>query len=422
MKQNLKILTFACLAALSSLPAKSQLSLSGEYRPRIEFRQGYKSPVADSLRGAVETFQRTRISVDYKSRDIKTRFTFQDSRVWGQSPTNSSSPTVLIYEAWAEIPVGSVASVTVGRQALKYDDQRIFGNANWNNTGNAHDLALIKLKASRLNVNGGFAFNNASDISYETDYSTASTGLYKTMGFVWLGSELKKGLSYSFIGVTEGLQKPVKYKVVYPRYTFGGNFVLSGDSTRFGGNIIAYYQTGKSSSFINLNSYFLALIAKCKLTSAFTVKAGAEFYSGTPASKTDKWSTFEKLYGANHALNGYMDYWTKIPKQGLTDLYLGVLSKFSKKCSVEAAFHSFAFPEDFKAGTKTYNKGSAGTELDLVCNYNVNKTVSIQGGYCFYFTSNLYEDYKKLQSIEVHQPQWAYLMLTIKPEIFKSSN
>jgi len=400
----------------------AQVTIDGEFRPRSEFRQGFQKPLADSLKSAFVTLQRTRLTADYKTKILNARLTIQDSRIWGKSDTKSSDSKMEIYEAWAEYLITSGVSVQFGRQALKYDDQRIFSSANWSNTGLAHDLFLFKFKApSTLQFHLGFAYNNTKDTTLDYNYTTKN--MYKTMGFLWGSKTFENGITASIMTILEGLQKTNDNTIVYPRATYGGNFLFANDSSRFGLSLCGYLQSGKSSAsdtFKNLNAYMFAAKASYKIIDDYAIVAGIDYYSGSsPSIAKGKSTKFNKLYGANHSFNGYMEYWTTLPKCGLIDYYGGVTAKVNSKISGELTGHLFNFAEKYVVKGKEINKNQ-GTELDFTLNYNVSKEIAIQAGYSHYFLSSAAKDYFKIANVDVHSPGWAYLMLTVKPNFYKT--
>jgi len=398
---------------------EAQVCFDGEIRPRAEFRQGYKKPLADSLAPAFVILQRTRFSADYKSKILNARITIQDARIWGKSNTKSSDSKLEIYEAWAEYLIQSGFSARFGRQILKYDDQRLLGAASWSNTGIAHDILLLKLQPSdNLQVHTGFAYNNSTDTLMKVVYTTSK--MYKAMGFIWFSKTFSNNLNITIIGIEEGLQKSNDYEIMYSRFTGGGNITYKNDSSKLTFNALGYYQKGKSSTFDDLNAYIAAAKLGYKFYKENTVFIGADYYSGTKSdAKSGTSATFNKLYGANHVYNGDMDYWISIPKSGLVNYFGGIQGKITSKLSTDITFNLFNIAQDMIVGQRVLGK-NLGHELDLVLNYRISKEIALQAGYCRYFNSNSTADYFKVSEVGLHQSQWAYLMLTITPKFYET--
>jgi hypothetical protein len=413
---------------LLSLNALAQTTIEGEYRPRIEARDGFRKPLADSLRPAYVGLQRTRLSLNYKSNLFNTQLTVQDSRTFGNNDTKSSTSKIEVYEAWAELFLIPSTSVTIGRQALKYDDERLFTVSNWSNTGIAHDLALFKYKNKDLLVHGGFAYNNNyADSLSEMSYTTSK--MYKTMGYLWASKKLMTGLNLSVIGVAEGFQKSTKdFDVIYPRYTYGGNLVYLNDSSRLGFTLTGYGQAGKSSAnsktgFDDLSAFFLAFKVNYKIVDKLSAFAGADLYSGSsPTLATGKSNTFNRLYGSTHNFDGAMEYWSTLPKAGLVHYFAGLNSKLNNKLSLNASYHIFRLEQDFSKTNKGRNLGS---EIDLKLNYAFSKEAIIEAGYSNFLMQDLTKQVDKIYKsgstkYTTADHQWFYVMLTIKPQFYKT--
>ena len=417
MRTKIHLLFFFLLFLYFDITA--QVTIDGEFRPRSEFRNGYKKPLSDTLNPTLVTFQRTRLAFTYKSKILNAKITLQDARIWGESTTKTSSSKLEINEAWAEYLIASGFSATFGRQILKYDDQRLFSASNWSNTGVAHDLLLLKYKsAGNVQAHAGFAYNNSADVLYETSYTTSK--MYKMMAFQWFSKSFENGLTASVLAIEEGLQNTSDYEVVYPRYTGGATINFLNDSSKFSFNLVGYYQAGSSSSYQELKAYLAAVKVGYKFYKSNLIFVGTDYYSGTKTdAKAGTSNTFDKLYGSNHAFNGNIDYWTSVPTSGLIDIYGGLSGKLSSKLSANLTWHTFSLAQDYEISNEKIDK-NMGSELDLIFNYKVSKEIALQGGYCMYFDSEPTNKYFKLTDTDTRQAQWVYIMLTIKPNFFKT--
>ena len=438
MKIKLSNICFAILMFGTIVSLKAQTSVDGEYRPRFEFREGFRKTLADTLKPSFLTVQRTRMSAGYKSGTLTTQFTLQDARIFGASDLKSNTSKVEIFEAWAELLLTPGVSVQVGRQKLKYDDQRIFGESNWSNTGQAHDVALLKYNTKNFQAHLGYAYNNSKDTLFEMNYPVAK--MYKSMGFLWLSKDYGHGLSATAIGINEGLQTTDNYKKTNYRNTIGANVVLQNDLSRLGFRVAGYYQFGKSNAYdtaklvknttyADLSAFLLTFKVTYKITEPIVLQAGIDHFSGTgSATANNKSYTFNRLYGTNHSFGGNMEYFVSLPKAGLTDYYAGVSCKTTDKLSLDFNLHLFNLDKDMSYNTKAKNgtitktivDSNIGSEADLVANYKLSKETTIQGGYSIYLNSGSTKNYFKMGNVDTHFPQWAYLMLTIKPQLYKS--
>ncbi|MDR1937946.1 MAG: alginate export family protein [Tannerellaceae bacterium] len=398
----------ACVTASSLLlwaaPLFGQkVGINGEIRSRIEYRDGFRKPLADTLNGAMVGSLRTRIQLDYAHEKTKAKITLQDARIYGQTGTNDTRNSLGIYEAWGSYAVTPCFSITLGRQAIEYDDKRLLTVSNWSNTGNAHDLLLLKYESpGQFKLHLGGAWNNSGDNDYEQAYTLARS--YKALTYIWFGKSLGK-LDFSAIWLndvfdygepdTGGTGKKAF------RNTLGGNLGLKRKELPFSFYATGYYQFGHDPKNNPLDACLLALNTQYQFAGAWTLAAGVDYFS----------KNFNKLYGSNHSFNGSMEYWTTLPAQGLCDLYGSLTFRPSPKFDINAAFHTFS-PAEKLPGT---DKKNIGSEIDLTANYTVSPQLSIQGGWSAYFKTRQTDILKSQTAITTHFPQWAYIMLVFKP-------
>lgn len=410
-----------------------EMSFGGELRPRAEYRSGYKSPITENDDPAGFMLQRTRFTVGFKNAYLKTCFTIQDARTFGQSSitseTASTAGALSVYEAWADITLIPGGSVKIGRQTMLYDDKRIFSDSKWSNTGRSHDAVVFKYSlAQSFDAHLAFAYNNDKAISKETFYSGAAS--YRYLGFLWLSKPLTSGWLLTAMVLDDAFQKTTtdadgntvygKKVNMYHRYTVGGNLKYQQADKPFFLYATSYFQFGKTSATKDLNAYLLALKMSYKFSSAVGLTLGTDYYSGGDGKDASKSKTFNWLYGAPHGFNGYMDYWTaSLPVQGLVDMYGQFAGGLTKKLQYEVGYHVFSTAKELEYSDSKQGKG-LGSELDLKLVYKMNSNVTVEGGWSSYFLSDN-SRYLKLKSADASSraPGWAYLMLTIKPDLFK---
>jgi hypothetical protein len=192
-----------------------------------------------------------------------------------------------------------------------------------------------------------------------------------------------------------------------------------------------YVQGGKNRDGADLSAYTTtAYLGYTK--DKFTIGLGYDLMSGNNmtdvTNKTD--NKFDPLYGTPHKFWGYMDYFyvgTGGVPSGLSDPYLRMKYAATKAFSVGLDVHNFSLVNnapnlaaDFTG--KTMLNKQLGNEFDLIFNYTLNKATALEFGYCIMAATNSLE-YVKLASNNnaEHTASWAYLMLSIKPEIFSSA-
>jgi len=327
----------------------------------------------------------------------------------------------VLYEGWAELLLFSGTSFKIGRQGVQFEDGRLFSLAPWSNTGNSHDLAQIRYSSTGFDVQLGFAYNNLKAYFADTSFYNIPL-MYKQLAFLHVTKKIVNGLDLSLLGVSEGFMTSSKNLDLYFRYTTGGTLLLKKEKLPLSVFFTGYYQFGKSAPIVELNAFLLALKVNFTFTEKVGGLAGIDYYSGSestlPATKTN---TFNKLpYGVNHAFNGYMEYWAVLPKGGLVNYFGGANLNLSKKLSSEITYYGFRLANDMKVGTNQVPK-NIGSELDIALNYKFSPEVAIQLAWNTYFVTEGTKMLKfKSTDVKTKFPQYAYLMLTIRPQLYKT--
>ena len=122
-----------------------------------------------------------------------------------------------------------------------------------------------------------------------------------------------------------------------------------------------------------------------------------------------------------------MDYFyvgTGSPVGGLQNLY------FKTKYTAKNYFVAFDL-HHFSLARPTLNLAdinkpqidkNLGFEFDFIFNYSLNKITNIEAGYCFMSATNSLEYVKKGTVDKTNLlPQWAYLMINIRPEFLNNN-
>jgi len=425
MKKIFILVLIIELLSLKQLINGQIIVIDGEIRPRTEYQDGYSTPLTKVNDPGTFITQRTRLNLSYSSGSFNTLITLQDARIFGQDANASSTATVGIYEAWADVLLFPGARFKIGRQALKYDDNRLFSAPAWSNTGTSHDMALIKYAINDWQVHLAMAYNNKTAISSETFYIPGAK--YRMMNFLWLSKPLFKGISLSALAIDEGMQDTVGIGAGYKKidmnhcYTFGGNLKYQETEVPLSGLATAYFQTGKSAAGKTMTGKLLALKIDYIFSDALSANIGTDYLSGDENGTTDGiQSNFKKLYGADHTFNGFMDYWNTPVKEGLLDYYAGGTAKASKNLCFDLAYHLFNTDKPLKSGGLEVGK-DIGSEFDLLVTYKINSWSTVQGGYCMYFdTINTLIAKRMTANSSLRTPQWAYVMFTFKPTFLKN--
>ncbi len=405
------------LIALIVQFAQAQFTLDGEFRPRTEYRHGFGSLIADDADAGFGTSTRIRLNTGYTTEGYKLYISLQDVITWGENRqllSTDSNNSFAIFQAWADVSLGSGWSTKLGRQTIIYDDQRIFGAVGWAQQARNHDAALIKYKKDKFMLDFGLAFNqdkaNLSGFSsVGTDYTTSGFFSYKAMQYVYLKQQWESfGASFLALNTTfQDLASGASVGTTSSLLTVGTHFGYKKDKIGFAGNL--FIQTGERQGEVDVKGAYLAsldLTVKGKVV----LGLGAELISG----KTDDSAAFFPLYGTNHKFNGFMDYFyvgNHGNSVGLLDVHASAKFKLSDKSGLLVKILNFSGIEELPSGEK-----SLGTELDLVFNTKL-KGAGLAIGYSHMFAADgMYELKGITEDASASGQNWAWAMLTIKPE------
>jgi hypothetical protein len=424
MKSNY-LLTAAVL--IFSIVSEAQtFEIAGQFRPRAEYRHGYRSLIAEGVDPAFLVSQRTRLNMDYSSKLFKTALSLQDVRVWGDVATANKSDlnALMIHQAWGELFPAENFSLKAGRQVITYDDQRLFGAVDWQQQGRSHDALVVKYSPiEKLSLHIGLAYNQSADKDTGNFYSL---GNYKALQYLWTHYEAGKfGISFLFAnngmpqntaGDGKTLQKTRYSQTFGPYFSYkNGNFKLS---------LSGYLQTGKNAKNAEKSAYFAGGDLAYSFTKLLSAGAGIQLLSGNGQVDPDtKDHEFATLYGSGHKFNGWMDYFyagSSHQGVGLLDIYLPVIYK-RNKLTAEIQVHYFGAAADVKNATDPTRAMSAvlGAEADLMLTYAFSPEMSVSGGYSQMFGT------ETLQAIKggnrENAQNWAWVMFAFNPAFFKSA-
>ena len=397
---------------LVSVQSFAQLTISGELRPRSEYRNGYKTLTANDSEAALFISQRTRLNTKYVTDDYTFFLSFQDVRVWGDvKQLGENNNSLALHQAWGQIKFNSNFAVKLGRQEIIYDDHRIFGSVGWAQQARSHDAAIFKFGNENYKLDLGFAYNQDKEALFENLYTVA--GNYKAMQYAWYHKEWSN-VKASFLLLNNGLQNVDAEEIRYSQ-TLGTHLKIKAtDNLSLNAN--AYLQTGKDVADRDLSAYLVGLDLGYKASSTWNLGLGFEMQSGNDYNgNASENKAFTPFYGTNHKFNGFMDYFyvgNHGGSVGLIDIYAKATTKVGKKSSLTAFIHNFSSQGEIGDGVDK----QLGTEIDLVYGHKLNKDVTIGAGYSQMLASEGLEVLKNNASGNGNN--WAWLMVTIKPTLF----
>lgn len=394
---------------LFSFQANSQFELSGQFRPRSEFRQGFQQLFDSDNAPAFFIDQRSRISSNFKNEKIEFHFVLQDYRTWGNTPQlNTSDYGLSIHESWAKLKINKLNNVKLGRQEIVFDNARIFGNVDWAQQGRKHDAILYNYKRKH-EVNVGFAYNSNNPSLTNQTYTVSNN--YKTLGFARTKLENEK-MKLSLLFISVGRNSPTSSRIFYEQTA--GAYLSRNFGKKLKVETEGFYQFGNNVIGERKNAYFLSFNLRQKLYDQISFKLGAEILSGNNLGETS--NGFDPLFGTHHKFYGHMDYFyvgNPHGNKGLQDYYFTVEGNLSKNYSYLITSHYFLSNNPL---SNTQRK--LGFETDCVFRVKLNELTGLSGGYSIMLADENMRIIKQGDELINHL---GWLMLDIKTTLFKTN-
>lgn len=436
--------------------ASAQFTLSGQYRPRTELRNGFKTLKTADQEIASFTEQRTRLIAGYKAPKFETKLSVQDVRIWGEVGTiNKSDNLFSVHEAYAVYKIDSLAKhrLIIGRQELNYDDQRVLGSLDWAAQARSFDALkyVYNHSDSTWQFHGIASFNQDGTVSEPgklqntkvgpggNNYNGGASGSFnqilpKASLYLWFNTKLKHGRlgDISFIGIGEGYQETPT--LVSPLYTAGVTPTIKIGKVKL--HSAVYYQAGRTRDSVSISG-FLAHLEATYEGSKLKPTIGFDFLSGDDKKTADKIEGFNPLHGTHHKFYGYMDYfYVGNPHNGgpnglsggLVDAYAKAIIPIGKS-KLATDVHFFMSPTDVvNPGDKTKTLSSfLGTELDLTWSKQLTDAVGLSIGYSQMFHTESLSAIKGKLAVEpvgstqtvdkaVAYQSWAWIMINFTPK------
>lgn len=389
-----------------------------EFRPRAEYRNGYRQLPNDTTQAAYFGSQRSRLLITYSQPRFKFHTSIQDIRVWGQYGQVSTAGSLNIFEAYMDAGLNDHLSLRIGRQKVELDNGRLFSAANWSQGSRAHDGLNLLFSKEKINSELLLFFNQTSERIFETTFSPSSFSNYKILNVHFLKAKITKQFTLSTINAAGGFQSKAKYRTLYERGTSGGRIEFQQANIYV--TLAGYYQYGRLQSGQKIAAYYLQPEIQVKFRKLIT-RLGAEYMSGDDATHPSVFSkSFVPLYGVAWKFMGNMDYFTSFPSDlkngGLINPYLFFIYELNKKLSLRSDFHKFYLQNKvYDINIKTINP-YLGYENDLSFKYKLNEFSTIDGGFSYMIAEWSMQSLKGGRSYKI--PVWGYIMVTIKPELF----
>ena len=422
------ILLSVCGLLLAIHTIGQSFELTGQVRPRAEYKHGYKSLIGEDIDPATAISQRTRLGLGYQSDKIKAMVTLQDVRIWGDVATSNRSDLngTMLYQAWGEFLLHKTLSVKAGRQPILHDDQRLFGGNDWSQQARSHDALLLKYNpAQNITFHAGFAFNQSSDKDTGTFYTLEKN--HKALQYLHMHADKGKSFGASILLVNLGM--PYNEMLVDSTWKQETNFfqtlggIINYNPDKIKSSLAFYYQTGKNQKNKNKSAYFIGADFSYSPDKNWTLGTGFQYLTGNDqVSPDNKDHEFSTLFSNGHKFNGWMDYFNAGSSHkgvGLLDVYLPLIYK-KEKFSAEMQFHYFRSAASVKDPAKDATKAMdsyLGSEGGILLSYALSSEITISGGYSQMFGTETLEAIKGGDR-KVTQ-NWIWTMFTFNPVFIK---
>ena len=416
-----------CLFLFGAHLSFAQFVLDGQFRPRTEYRNGFGGLISEVSEPGFATATRIRMNAKYQIDKYTFYTSLQDVIVWGENRQlrpDDENNSFAIFEAWAQIDLGSGWYTKLGRQVLSYDDERILGEVDWTQQARNHDAALMRYAKENFKLDLALAYNQDFDdpSGFQSEGNTYGTTVffsYKTMQMLYLKQKWEN-FTTSLLVLNNGFQNFDENdgaNGVSNLQTIGTN--LTYKRKNFGLAANAFLQIGERQGELDVKgAYLLGLDASYKASSTIGLGAGFEIISGNDDQTPGETGAFFPLYGTNHKFNGFMDYFyvgNHANSVGLLDVHLSANIALGEKSGLMAKVLNFQAEQGLPSGEK-----SLGTEVDLVFTQKFDG-YALKIGYSQLFPADgMYELKGVAEAEAAHVQNWAWAMLIIKPKLFST--
>ncbi|HVY72170.1 MAG TPA: alginate export family protein [Verrucomicrobiae bacterium] len=360
---------------------------------------------------------------------------------WDKTPNNPATDILDLNQGYVVIGNAKEFPITLkaGRQEMIYGDERLIGNADWNNVIRVFDLVKLRYEDEKrwVDVFSGRAvlidnrnFNVPDDYDWFSGiyYSDRSILEFQETQFYVLSRNSSPGTAKADTrGTAAGLPQNSSAGTARDIVTVGTRFKsLPGKlgnwdyamelAAQFGSiNVTGAKRVDQEAGAFSLGGGYTFK------DTTYKPRLGAEynFASGDADPNDNKNGTFDNLFPTNHKHYGYMDFtgWRNIHNPRLS-----LAVKPSSKLTVSLDGHAFWLADDRDlfypqsgAGRSTlgYGRNSGyssfvGTEVDLDATYNWRSWLAFRAGGGHFFAGD-YIDQSKAALGGASDANWVYI-------------
>ena len=445
----MKYLVTLSVFALIAVRLSAQFTLDGQYRARVELRNGFKKPILEDQQPAAFVEHRARLIAGYKMEKVGFKLSLQDVRVWGETgQINKSDYLLSVHEAYGDYYATEKSTFRIGRQEIIFDGHRFFGSLDWAMQGRSLDALRYMYSDEKSNLDVFVAWNQEGfgDGAPEpakltgNKYTIASGGgttrifnlpLPKSQVAAYYKYKFGKG-DISILALNDMYDANDTTKNTYSNNTIGLTPNLKFGDIKVGGELFttvgAAGLTYNGTDFEKKKLMGYMFSAYAQHTGIFASPlVGFDYLSGDDETTSDV-EGWEPKYGTNHKFYGFMDYFYvgnghgggNAASAGLLDVYLKTVFKVDDKTKVLAHVHYFASTaERTNATSGEKYSGTLGTEVDLVGVRTLAKGVVLKAGYSQMF--GITDTMKQLKFGNPDQEiaglqNWAWVMIAFSPK------
>ncbi len=340
---------------LVALSGGTSLTLDAQLRPRVVAHTG-RDFVDATKADQVYVTQRARLGVELRAESgLAVVVQLQDVRAWGEEdhPLNDADGNAIdAHQAHVSVPLGTLATLRLGRQELAFDNQRLVGAVNWRQTGQSFDAGRLMLKTETLDADVFLAVirESAHKGNIDAHFDQPATD---DVLFGGLHAHGKLNESFELAG-----SYLVRKNDAIEEFRHTAGLIAQLAAGGFTGSIEAYGQVGSMELDIDgdgkpatesLGAWMAGLRAGYDLGGdlAPTVQLFADALSGKSGHPE---KVFDTLYATNHGFYGELDYFLALPKDagGLGLLDAGARAGLSpvKGLTTTVAWHLFRSMDD----------------------------------------------------------------------------
>jgi hypothetical protein len=267
------------------------------FTPEVQVRPRFEADTGEDGAAGGERFfviQRSRLGGRATMGAVTVRAVLQDSRVWGSEadPGKVTAEDLDLRIASAKLTLGDGAALTIGRQEIRWHEQRLIAIANWQPVGRVFDAALLDIEQGvfHLQYFGAITAEGDADAYEEEGLSTGGiaglAGESALLDAVYLyDADDNQGRARHTAGVYATIEQGI-----------------------FAARVEGYLQRGSiddatiSTAMLAVNASVAPAVAgKPKITLWY------DYLSGDDDLTDDQDTAFVMVYGAKHKFMGIAD-------------------------------------------------------------------------------------------------------------------